>query len=279
MRDADSAPRQAFAGVRTQSPDQSLYDSDLSCCAYGRGCTLFLDNGHSAEEHLQPWLNDKNCLVDRYDVRLLLHDSAQITKSLHRRANSSQIDSSDDEAGLDYERYRDLQPELGDPQAKPSVPEAGRVKVHRGSLASELASLPMTRYVGLSSEAPPTSTAYAAVPFVYDTPEAEAAPALAPAKSPTVVVDAVPDIPFVPNFAVPSSVQDHLPKSERMHKVHCLCLHTLCLPALPPALVWSPNHWWLADHPADSKVCTASWWSDRVCSASQAGCKSKLQVS
>ena len=112
----DLAQRQAFAGVRTNSPEQSSYDSDLSCCAYGRGCMLFADNGFDAEQHLQPWLNDEKCMVDRYDVRLLLHDSAQITKSLHRRASSSQIDGSDDEAELDYERYRDLQPELRDLQ-------------------------------------------------------------------------------------------------------------------------------------------------------------------
>lgn len=123
----DLAPRQAFAGVRTNSPEQSPYDSDLSCCAYGRGCTLFSDDGFDAEQHLQPWLDDENCMVDRYDVRLLLHDTAQITKSVQRRPNSSQIDSSDNEAELDYERYRDLQLELRSPQPlvlRQNIPEA-----------------------------------------------------------------------------------------------------------------------------------------------------------
>ncbi|KAL3159120.1 hypothetical protein ABBQ32_011114 [Trebouxia sp. C0010 RCD-2024] len=70
-----------------------------------------------------------------------------------------------------------------------------------------------------SSEAPSASAAYAAVPFVYDTSEAREAQALAPAASPAIVVDTVPDVAFVPNFAVPSSVQAHLPKFERMHKI------------------------------------------------------------
>lgn len=84
-----------------------------------------------------------------------------------------------------------------------------------------------------SSEAPSASAAYAAVPFVYDTSEAREAQALAPAASPAIVVDTVPDVAFVPNFAVPSSVQAHLPKFERMHKVHCPCLRKLCLVQLP----------------------------------------------
>lgn len=92
---------------------------------------------------------------------------------------------------------------------------------------------------GSSSEAQPASVAYAAIPFVYDTSEAKEAQALAPSESPAVAVDAVPDMAFVPKFAVPSSVQAHLPKSERMHKVHCPSLDKLCLMLLP---VWQDTH-------------------------------------
>lgn len=127
-----SAPREAFAGVRTSAPDEADR-SDLSCCAYGRACRLFDDSDLAAtldaEQHLQPWLDNESVMVDRYDVRLLLHDTAQIHKSLHRRSNPSQIDSSNGEAELDFERYRDLQPELEDPQTLPeseaSLTEAG----------------------------------------------------------------------------------------------------------------------------------------------------------
>ena len=116
------ASKEAFAGVRTSSPEEPDRP-DLSCCAYGRACMLFSDDNLAAtidaEQHLQPWLDDESVVVDRYDVRLLLHDAAQINKSLHRRSNPSQTDSSNDEADLDFERYRDLQPELRDPQTLP----------------------------------------------------------------------------------------------------------------------------------------------------------------
>ena len=229
-----SAAREAFAGVRTASPDESFDQSDLSCCAYGRSCTLFSDNDLAAtldaERHLQPWLDDESVMVDRYDVRLLLHDTTQINKSMHRRPNSSQIDSSDDEAEINFERYRDLQPELRNPQSQPlpepSVTEAGipnallRFCLCFGTL------LTLSLCVA-QSEAQPASAAYAAIPFVYDTPEAEAAQAAAPAESLPVLVNAVPDVAFVPSFAVPVSVQNHLPLTERMHKVRCHCLHIL----------------------------------------------------
>ena len=67
----------------------------------------------------------------------------------------------------------------------------------------------------------PDSAAYAAIPFVYDTPEATAALPGAPSEPASVLANAVPDVAFLPSFAVPVSVQDHLPKTERMHKVRC----------------------------------------------------------
>lgn len=75
------------------------------------------------------------------------------------------------------------------------------------------------------SEAQPSTAAFAAVPFVYDTPAAEEAQPAAPTESAPVLADAVPDVAFVPSFAVPVSIQGHLPKTERMHKVRCHCFH------------------------------------------------------
>ena len=217
-----SAPREAFAGVRTSSPDEADRP-DLSCCAYGRACRLFCDNDLAAtldaEQHLQPWLDNEDLMVDRYDVRLLLHDTAQINKSLHRRSSPSQTDSSNDEAELDFERYRDLQRELRDaqtlPESQSSVTEAG---ICGRLLQSCLCSGSFDPSCVVQAEAQPDSAAYAAIPFVYDTPEA--APA-APSESASVLENAAVDVAFLPSFAVPVSVQDHLPRTERMHKVCC----------------------------------------------------------
>lgn len=126
--------KESFAGVRTSSPE--LHDkTDLSCCAYGRSCILFADNDLAAsldaEEHLQPWLGDDTLMVDRYDVRLLLQDDAQISPSSHRSVNTSQTTNEDTiESELEYERYRDLQPELRNPrkQPEPAVAEEGAYK-------------------------------------------------------------------------------------------------------------------------------------------------------
>ena len=228
------APREAFAGVRSSSPDEADL-SDLSCCAYGRACRLFRDNDLAAtldaEQHLQPWLDNESVMVDRYDVRLLLHDTAQINKSLHRRSDPSQTGSLNVEAELDFERYRDLQPRLRDqalPESEPSVPEAGLVHIcaHCCRHASAWGALTLSLCVA-PLEARPDAAAYAAIPFVYDTPEAEAALPIAPSQSAPVLANAVPDVAFGPSFAVPVSVQDHLPKTERMHKVRCHCLHTV----------------------------------------------------
>lgn len=273
-----SASREAFAGVRNSSADEAD-QSDLSCCAYGRACRLFSDDDLAAtleaEQHLQPWLNNESVMVDRYDVRLLLHDAAQITKSVHRRSSPLQIGSSNDEAELEFERYRDLLPELRDPhtlpESEPSVPETGTLVL----LQSCRRSGSLTHSVCVAqSEAQPDAAGYAAIPFVYDTPEAEEAQPVAPAPVPA---DAVPEVAFVPSFAVPLSVQDHLPKTERMHKVHCHCLHVLPWPY--PLCYHDLTLSYLADHPADCKVCAASWRSDRVCAARQAGCKPQFQLS
>ena len=127
-----SASREAFAGVRTSSADEADR-SDLSCCAYGQACRLFSDDDLAAtleaEQHLQPWLNNESVMVDRYDVRLLLHDAALINKSPHRRSSPSQTGSSNDEAELEFERYRDLLPELTDPQ---NLPESEPCVLERG---------------------------------------------------------------------------------------------------------------------------------------------------
>lgn len=65
-----------------------------------------------------------------------------------------------------------------------------------------------------------SSAAYAAVPFVYSNSEAHEQPEpgqALPLSRPAA--PAVPDVAFTPTFAVPASVQKHLPETERMHKV------------------------------------------------------------
>ncbi len=104
--------RDAFAGVRDSAHERE--DSDLSCCVYGQSCTLFCDSDLAASldtgRHLQAWLGDSTVLVDRYDVRLLLHDGAQISKALHRRdLRGQEADTTQED--LEFERYRDLNPE------------------------------------------------------------------------------------------------------------------------------------------------------------------------
>ena len=130
------AAKENFAGVRTSSPE-SLDNTDLSCCAYGRSCILFADNDLAAsldaEQHLQPWLDNESLMVDRYDVRLLLQDTAQISPSTQRRVSASQTANEHNiDEELDYERYRDLQPELRNPRPRsepePAVAEEGAYK-------------------------------------------------------------------------------------------------------------------------------------------------------
>ena len=101
--------REGFAGVRSIHDRDAGDKSELACCAYGKSCTLFQDDVSAAsldtDQHLQAWLGDEQTMVDRYDVRLLLHDTRQTG-----RANTSapgQIESDEEEA-IEYERYRDL---------------------------------------------------------------------------------------------------------------------------------------------------------------------------
>lgn len=70
------------------------------------------------------------------------------------------------------------------------------------------------------------SEPYAAVPFVYEISDPDALQELTQKSIPQVpAAPAVPDIPFTPTFAVPASVQNHLPTTERMHKVCCFELY------------------------------------------------------
>ena len=104
--------RDAFAGVRDSGHKRE--DFDLSCCVYGKSCTLFCDSDLAASldtgRHLQAWLGDNTILVDRYDVRLLLHDGAQISKAQHIRVLRAQ-EADTTQEDLEFERYRDLNPE------------------------------------------------------------------------------------------------------------------------------------------------------------------------
>lgn len=75
-------------------------------------------------------------------------------------------------------------------------------------------------FAATASEEPINAGAYAAVPFTYDTAEAAAVQEAAPIEPlPAPAVDAFLDVDFAPTFAVPASLQSHLPKTERMHKV------------------------------------------------------------
>ncbi|DBB12023.1 TPA: hypothetical protein ACH3X3_006138 [Trebouxia sp. C0006] len=192
--------RDAFAGVRDSAHERE--DSDLSCCVYGQSCTLFCDSDLAASldtgRHLQAWLGDSTILVDRYDVRLLLHDGAQISKALHRRdLRGQEADTTQED--LEFERYRDLNPERSTKSASSDDEQDNTGPEPEPEVES--------------------SAAYAAVPFVYSNSEAHEQPEpgqALPQSRPAA--PAVPDIAFTPTFAVPASVQKHLPKTERMHK-------------------------------------------------------------
>ncbi|DBA89641.1 TPA: hypothetical protein ACH3X2_004535 [Trebouxia sp. C0005] len=193
--------RDAFAGVRDSVHKRE--DSDLSCCVYGQSCTLFCDSDLAASldtgRHLQAWLGDNTILVDRYDVRLLLHDDAQISKALHTRdLRAQEADTTQED--LDFERYRDLNPEPSSESASPDDEEVTTGPEPEPEVES--------------------SAAYAAVPFVYSDSEAHAQPdpdqALLPSRS---AASTVPDIAFTPTFVVPAFVQKHLPETERMHRI------------------------------------------------------------
>ena len=112
--------RNAFAGV-TDTSYNGGDDSELSCCAYGQSCTIFADSDLAASldagRHLQAWLGDQTVMVDRYDVRLLLHDSTQLHKPSYRR----EPDSSEEE-DIDFERYRDLNPDTDNRSVSPLQP-------------------------------------------------------------------------------------------------------------------------------------------------------------
>ncbi len=132
--------REAFAGV--QNTEYNAVGSDLSCCAYGRACTIFADSDLAASldsgRHLQSWLGDENVMVDRYDVRLLLHDSTQVSKASHRGAiPSSETDSLAED--LEYERYRDMNADtvsrsVSPDQVAPDTSAAGAHSSRHGPL-------------------------------------------------------------------------------------------------------------------------------------------------
>lgn len=193
--------RDAFAGVRDSGHKRE--DADLSCCVYGQSCTLFCDSDLAASldtgRHLQAWLGDDTILVDRYDVRLLLHDGAQISKALHRRdLRAQEADTTQED--LEFERYRDLNPEPSTESASSDDEQDTTGPEPEPELES--------------------SAAYAAVPFLYSKSEAHAQPETDQALPPSrPAAPAVPDIAFTPTFAVPASVQEHLPETERMHKI------------------------------------------------------------
>jgi len=131
--------RDAFAGVRDSGHERE--DSDLSCCVYGQSCTLFCDSDLAASldtgRHLQAWLGDNTILVDRYDVRLLLHDGAQISKALHRRdLRAQEADTTQED--LEFERYRDLNLEPSPESASSDDEQDTAVPGCIGQLQAEL---------------------------------------------------------------------------------------------------------------------------------------------
>ena len=231
--------KEAFAGVRNASTN-ALDESDLSCCCYGRGCILFSDDELAAslhaEQHLQPWLDHPRVMVDRYDVRLLLHDNAQISKATHRRSRSPRTDSEEEE--VDYERYRDLQPATRDtyPQSEPEpvtegpADDGGACQAAYCLCAGLAARSPSSCLAATPAGSQFTPGYYAAVPFAYDTSSVHfGQEPTAEVSSPAPVLDAASDVAFTPAFAVPASVQNHLPTTERMHKVGLCFAHAFAL--------------------------------------------------
>ena len=61
--------RDAFAGVTDSSRNGD--GCDLSCCVYGRGCTVFADTDLAASleagQHLQAWLGDTSVMDLEYE--------------------------------------------------------------------------------------------------------------------------------------------------------------------------------------------------------------------
>ena len=128
--------RDAFAGVRETSRDGD--DCDLSCCVYGRGCTVFADTDLAASleagQHLQAWLGDTNVMVDRYDVRLLLHDTTQISKASNRKGLHT-LETDGTHGDLEYERYRDLNSGSSSDGASPEKePPAAGISIYQARL-------------------------------------------------------------------------------------------------------------------------------------------------
>lgn len=103
--------REAFAGVRSATPPSDEAQPDLTCCAYGRSCTLFRDDAAAAlfntDQHLQAWPCSETVTVDRYDVRLLLNDAS--TLGAAGKHNVGTVHSTEEEEA-EFERYRDLHP-------------------------------------------------------------------------------------------------------------------------------------------------------------------------
>ena len=127
--------RDVFAGVRDSNHQQD--GGALSCCVYGRSCAIFSDKDTAAaldsEQHLQPWLGDDDVMVDRYDVRLLWHDTMQLSRAARKRSADSSEQALEEE--LDYERYLDInQPARSEsPPAAVSPPSASLSGFHQQS--------------------------------------------------------------------------------------------------------------------------------------------------
>ncbi|KAK9804424.1 hypothetical protein WJX72_011952 [[Myrmecia] bisecta] len=220
-----AAAQGPFAGVHSAST------SDLVLSVYGLACRLF-DSGPLAAamasgEQLMPCHGDADLLVDRYDVRLLLDNLA--AASVRPGVQHAVADAADAEE-LEYERYRDLDESGGrgivDPaDAAELVPE---VYVHpqaglEGQAEAALSSLPPLGRLGAAGDS------YAAVSLTYDMPsEAEAGMPASPRQAEAAeaqraqqppALSAAASAPFTARFTVPESLQDHLPETERMHKI------------------------------------------------------------
>ncbi|XP_024532742.1 splicing factor, suppressor of white-apricot homolog [Selaginella moellendorffii] len=138
----------------------------------------------ASDEALVPWSEDADVLMDRYDVRHLIHD-ASVFQRRHR--HSSPVDEGISQEELDYERYRDFH-------------EASR-ELERDKAGND----------GATAS---TSGLYTSVPFDYPK-EKDSEKEKEKQPPPPDQEEAL----FVPGFPVPDHLQPHLPRSQKIHQI------------------------------------------------------------
>lgn len=97
-----------FAGVDPVTSGGS--SQDIGLVVLGLPATIFKDDDTAAlissEANLIPWFGDAELKVDRYDARLLLDDLTAFNRRSRFETNAAS--TTDEEAELEFERYRDL---------------------------------------------------------------------------------------------------------------------------------------------------------------------------